>query len=102
MTDARVVLDGAMTEAEWQRQIVEYAELHGWLCYHTHDSRRSQAGYPDLTLVRYGRLVFAELKTQHGRVSREQAVWLNALEGTGARCYLWRPAQWQEVQEVLA
>ena len=99
---ARETLDRAMSEAEWQKQVIEYAEMRGWACYHTHDSRRSQAGYPDLTLCRLSRILFVELKSAKGRVTREQAVWLNALEGTGkCECHLWRPSDWPAIQEEL-
>src|SRR5688572_19177552 len=40
------------TERAFQAQVVKYARLMGWTAYHTHDSRRSQAGFPDLVLVR--------------------------------------------------
>ena len=48
-----------MTEKEFQRLVVDYATLHGWMHYHTHDSRRSTPGFPDLVLVRE-RIIFAE------------------------------------------
>ena len=41
-----------MTEAQFQEAVVQLARLTGWLVYHTFDSRRSQAGYPDLTLLK--------------------------------------------------
>ena len=41
-----------MNEAELQRNVLSLAAMTGWLAYHTYDSRRSQAGFPDLVLVR--------------------------------------------------
>ena len=41
-----------MTEREWQAQVVSAAQALGWTTYHTHDSRRSNKGWPDLVLVR--------------------------------------------------
>jgi len=55
-------------------------------------------GFPDLVLARKGEVVFAELKSAKGKVTAEQRSWLNALGGG----YLWRPADWSEIQEVLA
>ena len=91
------------TEAQFERAVIEYAELNGWRVYHTYDSRRSNAGYPDLTLVRLSRLVFAELKTEKGRVSKAQQEWLDALNGTTTHIeiYLWRPSDWSEVEATL-
>lgn len=55
------------------------ARAAGWLAYHTHDSRRSEPGFPDAVFVRDGRIVFAELKAARGRVTPEQRAWLEAL-----------------------
>ena len=95
-----------LTEANFQRTVIELAELHRWLVYHTHDSRRSQPGFPDLTMVRRGKLIFAELKTEKGKLTEDQAHWLAALDCVrlrigGTHVYLWRPSDWREIEEVL-
>lgn len=58
----------------------EAAAWGGWACYHTHDSRGSEPGFPDLILVREGRMIAAELKGDKGRVSEEQTAWIAALD----------------------
>lgn len=83
-----------MTERQLRDGIATLARTLGWLVYFTHDSRRSPPGYPDLTLVRDGRIVFAELKTMKGRLRPEQREWLNELDRTGAEVCLWRPSDW--------
>lgn len=111
------------TERQFERAVVEYAELNGWLVYHTYDSRRSNPGFPDLVMVHRGesdtvprkcRLVFAELKAERGRTSLAQAEWLEALGRIAAvggasinwtpklQVYLWRPSLWPEIEKVLA
>jgi hypothetical protein len=80
----------------------EAASLTGWLTYHTFDSRRSASGFPDLILCRGARLVAAELKGPTGRVTREQAMWLDALDAAGVECFVWRPSDWPEIEAVLA
>lgn len=82
-----------MTEKQLQQAIVDYARLAGWLVFHPHDSRRSEPGFPDLVLVR-DRVIFAELKTDDGRMSKEQSAWTYALAQAGAEVYLWRPSDW--------
>lgn len=41
-----------ITEKQFQQHIIHLATLHGYLTYHTHNSRRSNPGFPDLTLIR--------------------------------------------------
>lgn len=86
----------AMTEAQLLAAVRRLATALGWRTYHTHDSRRSPAGFPDLTLVRRGRLVFAELKTERGKTTGEQDAWLAdladvELRADNVRAYVWRP-----------
>lgn len=84
------------TEKDFQQSVIELAQWHKWLVYHTYRSDRSPAGYPDLTLVRPPRLVFAELKTATGRITPAQRHWLQLLGAVpGVEVYLWRPADWE-------
>lgn len=91
-----------ISEAQYQQSIVEYAKLCGWLVYHTHDSRRSQPGFPDLTLCRPPRLILAEIKSTTGTLTPAQSDWLAALMSCNSvESYLWRPADWDDVQTLL-
>lgn len=116
------------SETDFQHEIEIYATERGWLRIHippsyvNADGRiataiRGDKGYPDLTLARGGRIVYAELKSTKGRVSREQRGWLEALagvddwvlcNGSGAghgpvRVCVWRPSHWVDgtIQRVL-
>lgn len=91
-----------ISEKAWQAQVLQIAHLHGWFSYHPYDSRRSNPGFPDLTLVRDTRLVFAELKTQKGRIRPEQRDWHDRLARTGVETYLWRPSDLRRVVECLS
>jgi hypothetical protein len=95
-------LTAAMPEQEWQEQVLELAHLCGWRSWHVLDARGMERGWPDLTLARPPRLVFAELKTERGRVRPEQAATLELLRACGQEAFLWRPSDWPEVQRVLA
>jgi hypothetical protein len=90
-----------MTESEFQSQVIDLAARLGWLHYHTHDSRKSDSGYPDLTLVRGNRLVYAELKSADGKVNGPQRMWLEALSRTNAEVYIWRPEDFDQIEKVL-
>lgn len=91
-----------MTEAQWMAQVVKYAKLMHWRVYHTYRSDRSEAGFPDLVLVRRPRVVFAELKAQRTPVTGAQRDWLADLRACGQETYLWRPSDWSTVERVLA
>lgn len=96
-----------MSEATLQRNILSLATVTlDWLGYHTHDSRRSQPGFPDLVLVsaRQKRVLFTELKTERGRQSINQQQWERELRETGlGEFYLWRPTHWLsgEIPRIL-
>ena len=98
---ARQTLDLAMSEADWQCTVRDLARTLGYLTYHTHDSRRSDSGFPDLVLVR-DEVIFVELKAEKGRLTQAQALWQAALLGAGARAYVWRPSDYDEVEQVLS
>ena len=86
--------------------VMKLARLKGWLAYHTHDSRHSPSGFPDLVLVRDGQIVFVELKTRKGSLSPSQSQWIDALRkcAGAVQTYVWRPADWKDgaIDEVLA
>jgi hypothetical protein len=90
-----------VNEAQWQTRITDLCDLLGLLWYHTHDSRRSPGGFPDLVIVGNKGIVYTELKAEKGKVSPKQWAWINALEDAGQRCYVWRPDDWEQVQDVL-
>lgn len=92
----------AIRERDFQQTVIDLARLRGFLVYHPFDSRRSEPGFPDLTIVGKGRCLFVELKTEGGRLRKEQRVWRDALEATeGVEYFLWRPSDWEEVVRVL-
>ena len=96
LEEYRQMRAASMTERTLQNVIIAAAKRHGWLVYHTFDSRRSEPGYPDLTLVhpRLGVHAYRELKQQKGRVTPEQRRWLTALTAAGVDAAVWRPWDW--------
>jgi len=91
-----------MSERQLQSAVVELAGWLGWMTYHTHDSRRSNPGFPDLVLVKGNTLLFVELKSAKGRLTPEQTEWLRAL-GFVASVATWRPCDWTsgEIERAL-
>lgn len=90
-----------ITEKQFMGQVVQLAKLFGWLVYHTHDSRRSIAGFPDLILLRGGRMLVIELKVGKNRATAEQVAWLREFSKTGAFVAVWTPEHWGEIQGTL-
>lgn len=91
----------AVTERDWQDQVVDLARMLGWdHAYHTFDSRRSAFGFPDLVLAR-DRILFLELKTETGNLSDAQRGWLTALLEAGGEAYVARPRDLDLVAYVL-
>ena len=90
----------AMSEKQFQAAVLDLAKRHGWLCFHAFDSRRSQAGFPDLLLLKR-RLIVVELKAETGRITRSQEEWLEAFRMCGIEAMIWRPADWPTIRALL-
>lgn len=114
-----------LPEAAFQRQVTDFAALNGWTWWHDNDSVRNHPGFPDLVLVRDRSLVFAELKTETGRLSGEQRAWIALLgmvetgvaelaatlaivapdvhvERPAVEVRVWRPSDWDEIAARLS
>lgn len=103
---ARDVLDQAISEKAFQQTIIDLAVTYGWGVYHTFDARKSQPGFPDLVLVRGDRLLFAEVKREHGRLRIDQEAWAKALGRVAfanptVESHLWRPSDWPAIEDTL-
>lgn len=67
------------------------------LVYHVKDSRRSFAGWPDLTLLNaFGCLMFRELKMVGRRLSAAQQAVGDLLLAGGHDFAVWTPADWPD------
>lgn len=85
------------SEVTFQNNVIRLAKSLGYgLIYHTHDSRRSQPGFPDLVMVnvRSRRMLIRELKATKGRVSPAQKEWAEGFLAVGADFGFWRPEDW--------
>jgi VRR-NUC domain len=90
------------SEASFQAQVVKLAGRLGWKVYHTHRSEHSAAGFPDLVMVRRPRVLFAELKREDRTVTDDQQAWLDALAGCDVEAYVWRPADWPTIANIIS
>jgi len=101
-----------LTEAAFQRQVIQLAKLRCWRCAHfrpalTKDGRwrtavqADGAGFPDLILLRGARCIAAELKVGKNKPTPEQHEWLAAFHLAAVENYIWRPENWDQIMEVL-
>ena len=97
-----------MTEDDLQVCVEDLLTTLGYLWFHDEDSRRNEAGLPDLIAVheRTGFLLIVELKKENGKARPKQARWLAALRRRQRQAYLcciWRPSHWRsgEILRVL-
>ncbi|MBA4187575.1 MAG: hypothetical protein C0467_06105 [Planctomycetaceae bacterium] len=102
----------AATEADFTAQVIQLAHIHGWKVAHFRPAETAKgwrtavqgdgAGFPDLILVKAGRpVVYAELKSDGGKTSSAQDMWLETLRLTPSQAFVWRPDDWPEIEKVL-
>lgn len=102
-----------VNETEFLGQVTSLAELLGWNWVHFRPAKTAHgwrtpvsgtlgAGWPDLILVRArdGRLIFAELKADKGRLDDHQH-WVLGVLRSAAPAHVWRPSDWETIAEVL-
>ena len=105
--DARAVVMSTVSEKTFAQTVVDIATRGQWTVYRTYRSTRSPAGFPDLVLVRSGRLIFAELKREGKAPTPAQQAWLAQLREVRERCYpsvlvfVWRPTDIDEIRRIL-
>lgn len=123
-----------MAEDEFQGQIIEYAVLRNWRLIHHRPAltekgwrtaMQGDPGFPDLVLARRGFVIFAEVKTETGKLTPDQEKWLSDIngytwdEGSHAEWnrvaledlhepgdptqvgVLWRPSDWPTIERIL-
>ena len=94
------------SEAAFQSKVLQCVRECGWRYYHTHNSRRSPGGFPDLVIIdRYGleRMIIAELKSSTGKLKDTQKLWIKELKASpdDLRVFVWRPSHWAAIRNLL-
>ena len=101
----KINIRGEMTEAAFQASIVKLLSFsHGWEYYHTHYSKRSNPGFPDLVMWNDYKGIgpfFRELKKQSGVVSPDQKKVMTSLYQAGCDVQVWRPSDWPEIDDLI-
>ena len=96
----------AITEKQLSQTVVEMAEAFGWTVWRTWNSRHSPAGEPDLRMVHpvWRRMIWAELKTEKGKLTLKQEDTIRILMRAKQEWYLWRPRDLDnhEIEQALS
>jgi len=114
-----------ISEAQFMRQIVEYAELLRWHVFHDRATNqrttcagckarllcancqrparvvRNTAGMLDLILIRRPRVIWAELKSDRGKLTPDQLTVFCELRASGQEAYVWRPKDFPTIERIL-
>lgn len=102
------IVDGkpVITEKMFQEQVRKAALLNGWLYYHTFNAYRSPEGFPDVCMVhpKKFRLIFAELKSEKGKLGEKQREWIEALNklAVSVEVYVLKPSDFDWFWKVLS
>jgi hypothetical protein len=101
-----------VSEKEFQRQVIDIAQWHQWAVDHTPPMRSAKGavftggliGKADLVLYSMlGKgIIYAELKSQTGRIMPSQQMFRDLVTKNGAEYYLWRPSDMHEILERLS
>ena len=99
------------SEEDFLQKVAELARLYGWRVCHFRAARNKSgwatpiqfdaAGFPDLVLCNGERIIWVECKAEKGRLTPEQAEWIDALRNAGAEVYVWRPSDWPNILSIL-
>lgn len=96
------MLQAQQSEKDFMQAVLDAARYLGWTCFHAHDSRRSDPGFPDICCVKQGHLIFWECKTERGLLSAHQSWWLEQLRSIpGVTAAVIRPSDWDAVERTL-
>ncbi len=98
-----------------EKLVLDYARWKGWRVLQVRRVYDGKArrwltpfgadgkGFPDFLFVRPGRMVYAEVKTGKGKLTKEQRQWRDDIVGAGGEWYRLLPmAHWELGEEILA
>lgn len=95
------------TEADLLQNVRDLARELGWKTIHHHRSDHSEAGWPDLFMVKVFKetsiALAIELKRDKTKATMAQREWLEALRDVpGIAPAIWRPKDLDEIASILS
>jgi hypothetical protein len=111
----------AISEKQFQAKVIDLLHLYKYRVAHFLPAVNLRGqwrtpvavdgkGFPDLVAVRpdagdgkrIGRVLFIELKSERGRLTKEQVEWMRDLGSAGAETYVWKPQDWASIRDIIA
>ena len=90
-------------EAHFTQECRQAAVDMGLLFYHTHNSQRSDSGFPDVVVTGPKGTIFRELKMPANRPTPTQALWIETLQSGGLDALVIYPDDWDEyLRDLMA
>jgi len=99
-----------VTEKDFSKQVEDLLNLFGWRWCHFRPARTKKgwrtalSGYPGFLdyIAARDRLIIFELKSENGKIIKDQQEWLDALAACGQEVYLWKPGDIERIAEILS
>ena len=90
-------------EKDFQQDVTDLADAHGWDWQHCRLPQKDRPGFPDLVLWHPGRglVLFRELKRDGEKLTSHQWSRIGALNAAGADVSVWYPSDWPEIEALL-
>ena len=91
----------SMTEKQFAAEVEPLFKLYHWKYYHTFNSQHSVPGFPDYVAARDRQTIFAELKTETGKITTTQIEWIKTLRKAKQMVFVWRPSDFDLIVKTL-
>lgn len=92
----------ARPESVFRLRVLKLAQAAGWTVHWEVDHRfKPSTGFPDLVLARGAVVLFRELKLDSTYLKPTQDDWRRLLEAAGLDYAVWRPRDWEQIEQEL-
>ncbi len=99
-----------VSEGDLAKAVEDLLNIYGWRWCHYRPARTSKgwrtplSGHPgllDYIAAKGSRLLIFELKSEGGKLSREQSEWHTWLSKVNVEVYVWRPSDREAIESIL-
>ena len=101
----------ALSERDFSLQVEDLFKIFHWRYSHFRPAQTAKGwrtsitgykGFPDYVAAKGKRIIFAELKSEIGKLTPDQEDWIALLKlCPGVEVYVWKPNDLQEIANIL-